>query len=210
MCTTRFLLLLTRPSPSRPAGVAFNGWADPWKALDESWGTYDKLPGNKWISLGGGNGNGRFTWNNLNEINNAINGGSFNAYHGIVFDVEEGDSGLASSFRQAFQTCKNKGIAVMVTVSHSAPYGISDAYSLMDSFFHDGNIDFLSPQLYTSGEEGGNDFTTTMGVPWSSYGSWNTKAKVIPSIVKADFYWDAAGYLGTQGVDIKGFVQWSQ
>jgi hypothetical protein len=139
-----------------------------------------------------------------------INAGKFGAYHGIVFDVEEGDSGLASAFAKCFQSCQNHNLRVMVTVSHSAPYGISDAASLMDSIFHDKNVNFLSPQLYTSGEEGGNDFQTTAGVQWSSYASWNTKAAVIPSIVKASYYGDAAGYLGTQGVNTQGFVQWSQ
>jgi hypothetical protein len=114
-----------------------------------------------------------------------------------VFDIEQGDGGLANLFSRAFQStfllilfhgmigsvffgvsfslthflpaCRSFNMTVLVTVSHSAPYGFPDAASLMRGFFSDSNIDYLSPQLYTSGNEGQNDYTTSQGVGWNEY-----------------------------------------
>jgi hypothetical protein len=72
---------------------------------------------------------------------------------------------------------------VLVTISHAVPYGIGDGPTLMRAFFKDSNIDYMSPQLYTTGGEGANDFSATMGVQWAEYP--NCKAKVVPSIVRA-------------------------
>jgi hypothetical protein len=192
--------------PNTNVGVAFSGWADPNSALSDSNSVYSRLPGRKYISLGGGNANGRFTWSNLNSIESHINSGAFSAYQGIVFDIEEGDSGLLSAFNACFQAAKNKGFSVLVTTSHSAPYGIGDAANLMRSFFQNSNIDYLSPQLYSSGYEASNDYSTTFGVQWYEYAS--AKATVIPSICKYTYYDDAYNYFRTQGVTITGYVQW--
>ena len=189
-------------------GVAFSGWADPLKALQDSSAVQNKLPGTKYISLGGGNENGRFTNDILVSITTAINSNSFSQYQGIVFDIEEGDPGLTSAFSNAFSAAKSKGFRVLVTISHSAPYGIEDAADLMRSFFANSDIDYLSPQLYTTGMESANDFSITAGVNWSEYGA--SKATVIPSIVKGIMYEDAEAYFRSQGVYTTGYVQWSQ
>jgi len=97
---------------------------------------------------------------------------------------------------------------VLVTISHSAPYGIGDAGTLMRSFFGDGNIDIISPQLYTSGTEGSNDYTTSGGVAWSEYRG--AKARIAPSIVRTSLYQSAHQYFQTQGINISGYVQWAQ
>jgi hypothetical protein len=97
---------------------------------------------------------------------------------------------------------------VLVTVSHSAPYGIGDAASLMRSFFSNPNIDYISPQLYTSGEEGGNDYGTVAGVQWWEYKQ--AKAAIVPSIVASYMYNDAQNYFSSQGVYTQGYVQWRQ
>ncbi|MDX8399778.1 MAG: LysM peptidoglycan-binding domain-containing protein [Gallionellaceae bacterium] len=188
--------------------IAFSGWTDPTTALQESANVKDKLQGSKYISLGGGNEDGAFTSASLTSITNAINAGDFAGYDGIAYDVEEGDSGLESLFSESFAAAKANGYKVLVTVSHSAPYGISDASDLMQSFFADPNIDYLSPQLYTTGEETSNDYATSGGVEWSQYAT--AKAAVVPSIVNSSMYADAQIYFQEQGVSIKGFVQWSQ
>lgn len=101
---------------------------------------------------------------------------------------------------------------MLVTVSHSAPYGITDKIDLMNAFFADANIDILSPQLYTSGYETSNDYAFS-GVPWSSWG--NAKAAVVPSIVSSSMYADAQDFFvnptrsGTS-ISLKGFIQWKQ
>merc|ERR1719174_263406 len=42
-------------------GIAFSGWADPSKAKAESEPVHDGLVGGKWIDAGGGNANGRWS-----------------------------------------------------------------------------------------------------------------------------------------------------
>ena len=128
-------------------------------------------------------------------------------YDGICYDVEEGDSGLESAFAQSFAAAKAAGLKVFVTVSHSQPYLISDASSLMQSFFSDGNIDYISPQLYTKGTESSNDYSF-VGTPWTAYAS--AKAAIVPSIVCASYYASAVNYFKSQGVTLQGYIEWSQ
>lgn len=189
-------------------GIAFSGWTDPATALQNSAHLKNSLPGSKYICVGGGNSNGEFTSSSLSSITSAINAGSFAGYDGIAYDVEEGNSGLESLFEQSFAAAKANGLKVLITVSHSAPYGISDANMLMQSFFANGNIDYLSPQLYTTGQETANDYATSGGVTWTQYAS--AKAAVIPSIVDAGLYQSAQAHFQQQGVTLSGFIQWSQ
>ncbi len=197
---------------TQPAGVnlsiAFSGYVDPAEALSSSEPIKSSLQGSKYIALGGGNGNGAWSEAALTDITNAINAGDFAGYDGIAYDVEEGEPGLETAFGDSFATAKKMGYQVLVTVSHSAPYGITDASTLMQSFFTDPNIDYLSPQLYTTGTETSNDYATSGGVAWSEYAT--AQAATVPSIVEADMYADAQAYFETQGVSLSGFIQWSQ
>lgn len=197
------------PPSGATLGLAFSGWTDPASALGDSAAARGGLEGVKYITLGGGNDKGRFSAQDLDKINAAISGGQFAAYGGIAYDVENGDSGLASAFQASFALAKSKGFQVLVTVSHTAPYGIGDADALMAAFFLDANIDFLSPQLYTSGEETANDYQITSGttVTWAQYAT--ARAAIIPSIVTASLYPDAQTVLATHGVTTQGYVVWN-
>lgn len=189
-------------------GIAFSGWADVNSAISDSSAVYSKLPGMKVISIGGGNANGRFTVSTLKSLNDALSSGTLNGYDGISYDIEEGDTGLESAFADSFSLAKKLGKTVTVTVSHSAPYGIDDAATLMRSFFSNTNIDYLSPQLYTSGTESSNDFSTQAGVQWTEYAA--AKAAVVPSIVRASMYTNAQQTFASYGVTTKGYIQWEQ
>jgi hypothetical protein len=189
--------------------VAFSGWVDADQALSDSSSIYPKLVGQKYLSIGGGNGNGHFTAASLSKVSTYCGNGKFNGYQGIAFDIEEGDSGLSSAFANAFSACKSAGFKVLITTSHSAPYGIGDASTLMQSFFQNANnIDYMSPQLYSSGTEGSNDYTTGSGVTWAQYKPFS--GKLIPSVVAASYYWDSQSYFGNLGITTVGYVQWSQ
>jgi len=194
-------------TPSYPSGtnlgVAFTGYSDPASALS---GSNLALPGLKYIALGGGNSAGDWTSSVLTSITNSINNNNFNAYHGIVFDVEQGDSGLSGQFETAFQAAHNHGLSVLVTISHSAPYGINDAASLMSDFLSSTNIDYISPQLYTTGTETTNDYSNTTS--WNQYAS--SRAQVVPSIVTANLYSDAYNHFQSYGVTLHGYIQWAQ
>eukprot|EP00798_Chlamydomonas_sp_ICE-L_P016836 gene16836-23116_t len=207
-----FYFLTWAPAAAAPAntniGIAFSGWTDTAKALADSQPLLNRLPGTKYISLGGGNAAGRFSAAALAKIIAAINTNQFSAYAGIVFDIEEGDSGLTTAFANAFAATKAKGLKVLVTVSHSAPYGITDNAVLMRSFFPNTNIDIISPQMYTFGTETSNDYTTVGGVMWEEYAK--SKAAVVPSIVRASMYGDIQTVFSSKGVAVQGFIQFAQ
>lgn len=188
--------------------IAISGWADPDIALKCCARIRSDLPGSKYISLGGDDSSGAFTQRNLTSITHAINAGAFAGYDGIAFDVEQGEAGLEPYFEQAFAAAKAGNHKVLVTVSQSAPYGISDGDALMQSFFADANIDYLSPQLYASGREKSNDYQSSNAVRWAEYAT--AMAAVVPSIVDANLYRDAQNYFQLHGVTLSGFIQWRQ
>jgi len=189
--------------------VAFSGEIDPENALSESRSILGKLVGEKYISIGGGDSSGRWTANSLTKLTQYCQQKKFPDYQGVCFDVEEGDSGLASDFAKAFAACKGAGYKVLMTTSNSAPYAISDAASLMRSFIPNQNIDYLSPQLYSSGTENQNDYSTNAGV---AYTEWTKAAgKVIPSISYSTLYPDAENVFRSRfGITTAGYMRWDQ
>ncbi len=197
-----------QPPQNTNITMAFSGWADIKTALQQSQRKLATMMGEKFLCIGGGNASGAMSTQVLNSLAHAISQNELSDYDGIAYDIEEGDSGLAEAFRTSFSTAQAHGLKVLVTVSHSAPYGISDAKALMTSFFSDTNIDYLSPQLYTTGKEGKNDYAISHGVTWQSYQS--CKAKIVPSIVNANMYEDAKAYFAEQGIELSGYVQWQQ
>lgn len=193
--------------PNTSMGMAFFGAVDPATALKQSARVQSVLKGTKYICLGGGTNAGRYSAEAIQKIIAAINAGDFAEYQGIAFDVEVGDSGLAGDFENLFSVSTDKGFENLVTVSHSKPYGIHDGTTLMRSFLTNENIDFLSPQLYTTGKEPANQYIA-YGVRWSEYAQ--AKAAVIPSIVNGSYYEDAVQYFALQGVTLQGYIQWQQ
>ena len=190
------------------ASIAFSGYADPSTAISASTALKSSLSGIKFISFGGGiASSGSFTSSTLSKITTAISNGALAGYSGICYDIEEGDAGLQSAFSLSFATAKSNGLKVLVTVSHSQPYAVTDAASLMLALLADNNIDYISPQLYTTGYESANDYTA-VGTTWSQYAS--SKAKVVPSIVSSCLFPSAQAYFKTYGVTLSGYIQWSQ
>jgi len=190
-------------------GVAFNGWADPGHALSDSAGVHNSLTGKKYISIGGGNANGRFSLALVRKLERSIKANGFSAWHGIALDIEEcSETGLASAFQAVLAAAKGKGLETMVTVSHSAPYGCTDAHELMRVFLADGNTDYVSPQLYGAGTESSPDFseTTNANVPWTQY--VGMRPKLIPSIVDDTHYSPTIDFFTAAGVPVAGYVQW--
>ena len=84
-----------------------------------------QLPGKKYLSFGGGNAAGTWKLSALTSLTTGINANQLSGWDGIVYDIEEGDSGLASAFAASFAAAKSKGLYVLVTVSHSQPYAVS-------------------------------------------------------------------------------------
>jgi LysM repeat protein len=193
--------------PETTMGMAFFGATDPAIAIENSAKVKPLLKGDKYICLGGGTDAGRYTSEVITKIIAAIKSGDFAGYQGIAFDVEVGDSGLSEDFKSLFAITKANQFKVLVTVSHSRPYGIHDGTELTRTFLADENIDFISPQLYTTGKESANQYAD-FGIHWSAYAS--SKSAVVPSIVKPAYYEDAVVYFKKVGVELKGYIQWSQ
>ncbi len=195
------------PPEGANMAIAFMGYSDVTKALQDSAGVKDRMVGKKYLGIGGGNQAGGFSAATIEAVTADLKAGKVTGYDGVAFDVEvcEGD-GLAGLFSQAFSTARSQGLKVLVTVSHSEPYGCDDPTGLMAAFLADSNIDYLSPQLYTTGEETQNDYTAD-GTSWSAYAG--AKAAVVPSIVRASMYADAQQYFKGQGVTLGGFIEWN-
>ncbi|MCF6459124.1 LysM peptidoglycan-binding domain-containing protein [Pseudoalteromonas sp. MMG024] len=188
--------------------LAFSGYVNVNEVLSNAQKIESSLTGGKYVCFGGGNQAGAFNIQALVGIYEAIQSNLLQGYDGIAFDIETGDSGLTQDFQKVFAKAKKAGLDVLVTVSHSAPYGISDGNEMMGTFFADSNIDIISPQLYTTGEEPQNDYATSLGVQWSEFA--NCKAKVVPSLVKDAYYPSAVNYFANQGVTLAGYIQWQQ
>lgn len=168
------------------------------------------LKGAQFVSVGGGNGNGKFTAARLQSVVDGINDGTFvkAGYDGIAFDVEECDGGLSAAFASAFAAARTSGLRVFVTTSHSAPYGCPDGAALVEGWLQDTNLEFVSPQLYTSGRETAPEFTANDQVPWSTWA--HSKGKIVPSIVVAAQYEEVQNWSQQQGfAPLGGFLQWA-
>jgi len=202
-------------TPSKPppadinVGFCFSGFIAPKDVLRECSKLKAKLPGTKkFLTFGGGNKAGRWTLSALVNLDKAIRSKQLSGWDGIAYDVEEGDAGLAGAFSTSFANAKANGLIVLVTVSRAQPYGISDGPALMKSFFTNSKIDYLSPQLYTSGSESGNQYDTAPGTTWNQFAS--SRAKFLPSVVlgSRDFP-TASKYFSKYGIVSAGYIQWS-
>lgn len=192
-----------------PRLVAFTGWVDPDKALTEYQGP--ALQGQRHVSFGGGNSNGRFTASRLSAVISSIKSGRVKSagFESICFDVEECDAGLGPQFASAFAEAKAQGLGVWVTTSHSAPYGCSDGAELVKGWLQDTNLDFISPQLYTSGAEICADFEPNDQLSWDAWKS--TAVKIVPSLPDASHYGLAYQWFQKGNLPLPvGYVQWSE
>lgn len=172
--------------------VAFSGYMEPGTSQDtfsdptclgQANGIYDLMVGDKYVSLGGGT----LSWTPeaIEKDIVAIKNNEFKNYQGLCFDIEVGDSGL--NFENLFQAAKDVGLKVLVTISHTAPYGISDANKLMQDFFNSENIDYISPQMYTNDFGTTNEYVPNNAVSWAQFITYYTSRKnvnlsIIPSI----------------------------
>lgn len=204
-----FYLWTWNPAPgfsSATLSVAFSGWMNVDNALAESANVFNTLVGEKYISFGGGNANGRWSASRIGALNNAISANRLSGYNGICYDIEEGDQNLGPALENSFAVAKAKRLKVLVTVSHSSPYGFPDANHVMDTIISSTNVDFLSPQLYTTGMETSNDYTISNNYGWDNYR--RSSAKILLSIPRANMFSDGQQFFASQKVDAVGYIQW--
>lgn len=177
-----------------------------------------KYHGNQFVSLGGGANAPPWTVEMASIGNEEIDKVKLAGFRGICFDIEAIDGGneLIDAFEETFARCRNAGVEVFITTSHSAPYEstIDQArFDIVDAWAKSSNIDYFSPQLYTQGSESTPDFTEATGaggrtVEWGRFK--NMKAKFVPSIVSELGVEDCKTYYAGKGVHLDGFVLWGQ
>ena len=132
--------------------------------------------------------------------------------------MTKGEEPLVKEFEKAFAACKQAGLLVMITTSHSAPYAASGSSKelFVDSWAKSEHIDIFSPQLYTSGLEAKPEYQLTPcrsgGATEGSTCTWQRlkpmKARWVLSLANAAHYPGAKEYFYNLGIETKGFIQW--
>ena len=193
---------------------ASEAWAHPFSLKS---GMYN---GAQYLSLGGGRSEAAFTpeaLSGLVEGSKDIEAIKDAGFAGVCFDVEEAHGSaedLISAFERSFVALKQAGLRVMVTTSHSAPYETDSdetRVALVDSWVRSDNIDYISPQLYSDGQETKPEYEAedfNRNVDYKRYR--NSKAKFVPSIASADQIDAVKAYFQLKGITVAGYVQWKQ
>ena len=203
-------------------GVAFTGLVSVQDAIKgyDAGATWccPELRGSRFLSLGGGNAAGSFTASALTKIKSSMGAIKAANYSGIILDVEEATGSakeLVPAFAAVLAAAKGEGLRTAVTTSHSAPYqcdSANDAVALVKAWVADPNLDILSPQLYSSGQEGSPQFDTTASCSpacsWSLYKGF--KGIFAPSIVEPSHYPATKAFFAATNVDTGGFFEWKQ
>ena len=175
------------------------------------------VQGVKFLMLGGANMAGtmsamRFDALSMDGVLEKIRAAGF---QGVGFDIEMtiGEDDLVVAQERAFAACKEAGLLVLVTTSHSAPYAAGSDTSkmaLVDSWAKDDNIDIFSPQLYTSGNEDKPEFDITPcpkdACTYERIA--NMKAKWVPSVHSASQYPEVKAFFDQKGIQTAGYLIW--
>ena len=112
-------------------------------------------------------------------------------------------------------TDRKPRLQVMITTSHSAPYEATSDESrigLVDAWVKSKNVDYLSPQLYTTGGEGAEfqESTGILGSVGYEHYIGAAKAKFVPSIVSESQVDEVREFFAGKGIVVDGFIQWQQ
>ena len=198
-------------------GVAFSGWNDITTALSESDGL--ELKGTQYLSLGGSSEQGIFTPDTVKQMGEECADIKDAGYEGVCFDVEvtRGGAKLLDELETAYGKCKEAGLVVMVTTSHTAPTGVTLGkmrQELIKHWVKSKNIDIISPQLYTWGGEEKPEYDQTwpcadqgFNCTWDAYKGSN--AKFMPSLVEFEGHFGKVrNFFKEMGLPVTGYFQW--
>jgi len=177
----------------------------PKVAIDENINNASKLNGSKkLLNLGGGAETGIWNLSDFDYINSKLSAIKSAGWDGLCFDVEvcPPNVSFVEAFKDCFAKCKQAKLIVFVTMSHLVPYacktGAGQGTDLVSAWISDSNIDYISPQLYTSGD-------TLEPSPLTQFVT--VRDKILPSI---PFESDFDGLAAKTGLDCPGYITWKQ
>lgn len=190
-------------------GIAFSGWAEVYQALS-SGPLAESLHGRKYLSVGGSNVNGVMNAATFKAMEENLDYVKDAGFIGICFDIEstQGENKYIPAMEAAFAATKAAGLKVIVTTSHSAPIKSGAPKQVVASWVASDNIDYLSPQLYSSGTEKQPQTVTSSGVSWDVWKG--AKATIIPSIVDGTHWQATQNFFQNQGIPLGGYLQWAE
>lgn len=146
------------PAGSWDMGILFGG-ESPRQAIDININKASTITsGKKFLNLGGGLESGIWNITDFDYINQKLTEIKRAGWDGLCFDVEvcTPNVSFVDAFKNCFAKCKQAGLQVLVTMSHTNPYqcqsGAGQGMDLVNSWINDSNVDYISPQLYSSGE----------------------------------------------------------
>ncbi len=185
--------------------VAFSGEYDPTTAISAADNLYQNLgqvPGDKYVSIGGGTD--PWSAKDLNALKDAINQNKFSKYQGICYDVEGySDTGILKAFGDCFAAAKGKMLKNLVTTSHTGPFlPPGPPKDFMEYCFNHPNVDIISPQLYTCDFGTANEYDYTAGFTWDEFVELynkrtNKNLLLYPSLFMNSLYKPTAGGMET-------------
>jgi hypothetical protein len=201
-----------------PSGAEFGALFDGWTAIADNWyPQFDSnFKGTRFLTVGGGNENGKWTLANINGVKNNLWAVKNKGCLGIGIDIEWGDRGLANAFTDLFATAKKNGLQVFVTVSGNAPYNVpvgrqwgdQEACNLMKSILSQNwNIDFVVPQLYW-GADGKFKGYQPNDCGWGSM--WrDTAIPVVPAIYSRWHETSMRNWASSNNIKLSGYMLWT-
>ena len=182
-------------------GIRFGG-ESPKLAIDTHINMVSSLTSReKFLNLGGGLETGIWQLSDFAYINSNLSNIKSKGWTGLCFDIEVCPPSISfvNAFADCFAKCKAARLKVLVTMSHTVPYGCQtgsgQGMDLVNAWIKDHNIDYLSPQLYTEGH-------TLEPTDLSMFS--NASAKIIPSI-PYDSDWSKIQNLG---IIPAGYLSW--
>ena len=196
-------------SPAPPGkwdfGIYFGG-ETPKESIDKYINLSSKITsGKKILDLGGGLDTGIWKGQpDFDYINSKLSAIKQSGWDGLCFDVEvcSPNVNIAPLFTDCFAKCKAAGLLVIVTISHSMPYscqtGKGQGKDLINAWLTDKNIDYISPQLYSSG---------TILEPSDLSIFKEIQNKILPSI-PYDSDWEKLN-TSNIGINPSGYILWN-
>ena len=192
------------PEGSWDIGILFGG-ESPRAAIDTNINSAYKITsGKKFLNLGGGLDSGIWNIGDFDYINQKLSEIKKAGWEGVCYDVEvcPPNVSFVDAFKNSFAKCKQEGLQVLVTMSHTNPYkcqtGAGQGMDMVKSWMSDSNIDYISPQLYSSGDDlEPSDLTMFKSI----------ENKIIPSIPDVP---DWNGLNTKTGINNAGYIIWKQ